>query len=111
MSPWATLFQKLSAFRRFFGRMRIDFEPSSKIIMEQSSGLTPVDFVNHPPHYTQGDIECIDAMRAALGSEGFKAYCRGACIKYLWRTEHKNGVEDLRKCAWYLDKLVEETLK
>lgn len=66
------------------------------------------DMVNHPPHYTQGDIECIDAIHSALGSDGFKAYCRGACIKYLWRTDYKNGVEDLKKCDWYLDRLIQE---
>jgi hypothetical protein len=70
--------------------------------------LSENDAVHHPKHYTQGAIECIDALKAALGAEGFKAYCRGACLKYLWRTEHKNGVEDLEKCAWYLDRLIEE---
>jgi hypothetical protein len=75
-----------------------------------STGLIQDDAVNHPSHYTQGDIECIDAIKAALGEEGFKAYCRGACLKYLWRTEHKNGVEDLRKCAWYLNKLIQESI-
>jgi hypothetical protein len=67
------------------------------------------DVVNHPRHYTQGDIECIDAMRSALGPDGFKAYCRAACIKYLWRSDHKNGVEDLKKCRWYLDRLIQES--
>jgi len=46
-------------------------------------------------------------MEAALGVEGLKAYCRGACLKYLWRTEHKNGLEDLKKCEWYIKKLIE----
>lgn len=68
------------------------------------------DAVNHPSHYTQGDIECIDAIKAALGPEGFKQYCRGACLKYLWRTEHKNGLEDLQKCAWYLNRLIAEKM-
>jgi hypothetical protein len=111
MSAWVTLLQKLFVFRLYLEPTPIDCELSLKVTMEQSFGLTPVDYVNHPPHYTQGDIECIDAMRAALGSEGFKSYCRGACIKYLWRTEHKNGVEDLRKCRWYLDRLIEEALR
>ena len=66
------------------------------------------DLVNHPAHYTQGSIECIDALKSALGHEGFKNYCRGACIKYLWRTEHKNGLEDLKKCEWYLTRLIKE---
>jgi hypothetical protein len=68
------------------------------------------DAVNHPSHYTQGDIECIDALKAALGPEGFKQYCRGACLKYLWRTEYKNGLEDLQKCAWYLNRLIAEKM-
>ena len=66
--------------------------------------------VNHPSHYTQGDIECIDALKSALGPEGFRAYCRGACLKYLWRTEHKNGLEDLLKCRWYLNRLIDELI-
>ena len=66
------------------------------------------DLVNHPAHYTQGSIECIDALKSALGHEGFKNYCRGACIKYLLRTEHKNGLEDLKKCEWYLTRLIKE---
>ena len=65
--------------------------------------------VDHPSHYNQGGIECIDALEAALGPEGFKAYCRGACLKYLWRTEYKNGVEDLKKCEWYLKKLIDKS--
>lgn len=77
---------------------------------ERSTDLIKNDVVNHPSHYTQGEIECIDALKAALGTEGFKAYCRGACLKYLWRTEHKNGLEDLQKCQWYLSKLIEELI-
>ena len=61
------------------------------------------DMVNHPPHYTAGAVECIDAIRAALGDEAFVAYCRGTAIKYAWRAGRKtNHAEDLRKGAWYL---------
>lgn len=68
------------------------------------------DMVNHPPHYTAGDIECIDAIRAALGDAGFVAYCRGNAIKYLWRTGRKgNAQEDLQKAAWYGTKAAEVT--
>lgn len=64
-----------------------------------------VDMVNHPPHYTAGGIECIDAMREALGLDGFVAYCRGAAIKYAWRAGLKGSTpEDLRKGAWYLSR-------
>jgi hypothetical protein len=69
------------------------------------------DPVNHPPHYTAGDIECIDAIRAALGREGFIAYCQGNAIKYLWRHEHKGGKEDWRKADWYINRAIEELSK
>jgi len=64
------------------------------------------DNVNHPKHYNQYDIECIDAIRAALGS-GFKEYLQGNILKYIWRHKYKNGVEDLKKARWYLDRLIE----
>lgn len=66
------------------------------------------DLVNHPPHYTHSDIECIDAIRAAVGSESnFMAYCQGTAIKYLWRYRHKGGAEDLNKAIWYLNRMVQ----
>jgi hypothetical protein len=65
------------------------------------------DNVNHPPHYNQGGIECIEAIKAALGS-GFVSYLRGNVLKYLWRCEHKGGIEDLRKAAFYLDRAIKE---
>ena len=61
------------------------------------------DPVNHPSHYTSGAVECIDAIRAALGDEAFVAFCRGQAIKYAWRAGLKeNHAEDLRRGAWYL---------
>jgi hypothetical protein len=39
---------------------------------------------------------------------GFEGFCAGNALKYLWRWKHKNGVEDLKKCQWYLDMLIEE---
>jgi hypothetical protein len=89
---------------------RTDCEDLSSGNTERFIGLTPLsDPVNHPAHYTQGGIECIEALKAALGFEGFKSYCRGNIIKYLWRTEHKNKVQDLKKARWYLDRLIEES--
>lgn len=64
---------------------------------------TPHDPVNHPSHYTGGSIQCVDAIRAALGDEAFVAFCRGQGIKYAWRAGKKgSAIEDLRKGAWYL---------
>ena len=40
------------------------------------------DMVNNPDHYNQGDIECIDAIRAMLTDEEFIGYLRGNSLKY-----------------------------
>ena len=67
------------------------------------------DMVNHLQHYTQGDIECIDALKAAtVGKRGIEAVCVANVIKYLWRYEEKNGVEDVRKAKWYIERLLKE---
>lgn len=66
-----------------------------------------MDNINHPAHYTQGGIECIEAIAAAVtGLEGMEAVCTANAIKYLWRWKKKNGVEDLKKARWYLDELI-----
>jgi hypothetical protein len=65
------------------------------------------DMVNRPPHYTQGSIECIDAMEASRGKEALAAYCEMTAFKYLWRTGHKwDDVEDLKKAVWYIEKAI-----
>jgi len=67
------------------------------------------DMVNHPQHYTQGGIECIDALKAAtVGKRGIEAVCVANVIKYLWRYEEKNGIEDVRKAKWYIERLLME---
>ena len=63
--------------------------------------------VNHPKHYTQGGIECIDAMEAALGKQVVMDFCLGNAFKYIFRCKNKNGLEDIKKANWYLNKLVE----
>jgi hypothetical protein len=66
-----------------------------------------VDMVNSPPHYNQAGIECLDAIRAAT-NEGYEFYLQGNIIKYMWRYRYKNGVEDLNKAKFYLERLIEE---
>lgn len=65
------------------------------------------DMVNHPSHYTQGGIECIDALEAAtINLKGIEAVCTANAIKYLWRWKEKGGIEDLEKSKWYIDRLI-----
>lgn len=65
------------------------------------------DKINSPIHYSSSEIECIDAIEAMLGND-FPAYLQGNITKYLWRFKHKNGVEDLKKARWYLNKLINQ---
>lgn len=65
------------------------------------------DNVQHPAHYTQGGIECIDAMISAFGVEAVKIFCKLNAFKYVWRASHKNHLEDIEKSLWYLNKYLE----
>ena len=65
--------------------------------------------VDHPAHYNQAGIECIDALKAAtINKPPFEAVCVANAIKYLWRYEDKNGLEDVRKAEWYINRLIKE---
>ena len=67
------------------------------------------DDVNKPRHYNQGSIECIHALKAATVSKtGIESVCTSNAIKYLWRYEEKNGIEDIKKARWYIDRLIKE---
>lgn len=64
------------------------------------------DNVNHPSHYTFGGIELIDVWEATMSNEALQGLYKGNVMKYLWRYEHKNGLEDLRKAEFYLKRLI-----
>lgn len=78
---------------------------------ENANGDANSDAVNHPKHYTDGKIECIDYIEDKLTEDEFKGYIKGNVIKYLTRERLKNGTEDLRKAKWYLDRLCESIEK
>lgn len=68
------------------------------------------DNVNNPAHYTQGGIECIDAIKSSMSPLEYAGFLKGNALKYLWRYRHKGkAVEDLKKAAWYLDRLTRFT--
>lgn len=64
--------------------------------------------VTQPDHYNKGAIEAIEAIKASMHPQEYKGYLKGNCLKYLWRYEYKNGVEDLRKARVYLEWLIKE---
>ena len=76
-----------------------------KQAQEQSDHKQTIDMVNSPPHYNKAGIETIDAIMAAT-DEGSEYYLQGNIIKYVWRYRYKNGVEDLEKAQWYLNRLI-----
>ena len=83
-------------------------------IPPKDAAWTKPDMVDHPPHYNAAGIECIDAMQAMAEDapvSAHEAYCWQNSFKYLWRWPYKNGLEDLKKARWYLDRLINEVEK
>ena len=75
-----------------------------KILRRGEDNMT--DNVNKPEHYTQGSVECIDAIESAtIGLTGIVAVCVANIIKYVWRFGRKNGIEDLDKADYYLQRV------
>ena len=64
------------------------------------------DPVNHPKHYTEhpSGVECIQITEHL-------SFCVGNAVKYLWRADLKNGVEDLEKAAWYISREIAKRKK
>lgn len=65
------------------------------------------DNVNHPSHYATGKYECIDVMLEIFGVEAVKTFCLLNAFKYNYRSGRKNGLEDIQKAKWYIDKYIE----
>ena len=76
--------------------------------VEESDMSNEEDVVNHPSHYAGScSIECFDVMRMLWSNEELANYCLINAFKYIWRHKNKNGLEDLRKAEWYMNKATE----
>lgn len=73
-----------------------------KKVIDRTSHLTSDDPIS-PPLYDIGGISTYDFIKAKDLN-----YTAGQVIKYISRYKHKNGLEDLKKAKWYLDKLISE---
>ena len=82
-------------------------ENAKEVVTNDNIEEVTNDNVSHPSHYTQGSIECIDAMLSAYGVEVVMHFCQCNAFKYLWRFTHKNKIEDLDKSLWYINKYKE----
>lgn len=81
--------------------------------MHEQEVKAPVrDMVNHPSHYTNGEIECIEAIKASMSKDEFLGYLKGNAMKYVWRYRLKGKPrEDLEKANFYLNRLHDEIAK
>lgn len=84
-----------------------DIQATKEVVEEK---LNTRDNVNHPSHYT-GRYECIDVMQDVFGDEATNDFCLCNAFKYIWRARKKNGLEDVKKAVWYLNKYIEEAEK
>ena len=73
----------------------------------ESDSTSTNDNVNHPSHYETGNFECIDVMVETQGKEAVMDFCICNAFKYIYRYNNKNGIEDIKKAKWYLDKYIE----
>ena len=69
--------------------------------------VPPKEQVNHPNHYNQGQYECIAVMESIYGIEATMNFCLLCAFKYTWRTNDKDGIQDIDKAIWYLKKYKE----
>lgn len=94
------------------GYCRYRFKPKESEISVVENKVNSKDNVNHPTHYTNGKYECIDILEDITKYlKGLEAVCTANAVKYLWRWKLKNGVEDLKKANWYINKLIENLEK
>jgi hypothetical protein len=71
-----------------------------------------IDNINNPNHYKLScGVESIEIIKRVLGTQGFVAFCLGNILKYLIRAEKKNGKEDYKKAAKYLEWIIERDNK
>lgn len=77
-------------------------EPADSELAQTAEDMKPESNPIHPAHYTECSLECIDVMLAVFGRKAVTDFCILNAFKYMWRYEHKNGLEDLQKAERYL---------
>lgn len=92
--------------KNYYIKDRFKKMDNDKFTITQNTNEEKPDMVNHPKHYTSGTlgIEVINTMEMCTTEEEFMGYLRCNALKYISRFENKNGLEDVKKCAWYVKK-------
>ena len=98
-------------YREHLGKFTKNSTKWSSLLKCEDSEIMKIDssdVVNKPLHYnTGGSIECIDYIEDFLSYKEYRGYLRGNIGKYLHRFTYKNGLEDLKKARWYLNRLIQ----
>jgi hypothetical protein len=79
----------------------------AEIKITKLASKSELDMVNHPSHYETGKFECIEVMLETQGEEAVMDFCLCNAFKYIYRHNRKNGIEDIKKAKWYIDKYIE----
>lgn len=92
---------------KYFDEWKPDTPPTQPTTPQMPPVNPPKEEVNHPDRYNTGGVECIDVMLKIFGVDAVKFFCKLNAFKYIWREQRKNGVEDIKKAVWYLNKYIE----
>ena len=103
---WDAVAKKFDRLEKTDGQLAREQKLKTLQAKEFIGTIDTYNNVNNPPHYNQGQTECIDAIEAMLSVEEYIGYLRGNSMKYRWRFRYKNGFEDLNKAQWYEKRLV-----
>jgi hypothetical protein len=95
------------AYIETFGKLPVD--DVEEVVIEEEEEEATEDVVNHPNHYTNGGMECIDEMILIFGKEATAHFCLLNAWKYRRRAVFKNGEQDIDKSHWYVAKYKELT--
>ena len=101
--------------------LKINEDGSVTVLGENSSSMTislevikdkytiiNKEKVNHPKHYNRENaMECIEEMVMLFGVKETQIFCKLNAWKYRYRAAEKNGIEDLKKSDWYIQKYKE----
>ena len=105
---WDELSRKRRADARRVGEaLKAEERAAAKQDIADKYLVKAFDSIN-PSHYKGEGIECIEYIKQTMPTEAFLGYLEGNVVKYRHRYRNKNGIEDLRKARWYLDRLIQE---
>lgn len=76
-------------------------------MLDNSNKQEKFDIVKKPEHYHKYNMDTLMFLEHGFPPEVLKGFCLGSAIKYLQRFELKNGLQDLEKAKFYVDKLIE----